>query len=219
MMKWFSPKLAFTWMARAWGTADSARLAPPGEDEDSAAAGGRRTGSAGPTGPRTSADSKSMLIQHLPAEVRQGGERFPAPLPRFCYWSSFNTLCCIWLACASEEMPVWFRIEYLVMLATSCAMSAARMPSSAADRFCVWLLITATALCSRFMAAPRLPRRVAMLAMAWLMSVRAAWALAAEVRSSAEMSSAVVPSPTSLLPSAPVVAEIVPDPVAVESVR
>src|SRR5271166_4435864 len=59
------------------------------------------------------------------AQHRRG---FGAPVD---YWSSLSTACCIWFACARAEMPVWFKIEYLVKFATSVGMSAEVMELSA----------------------------------------------------------------------------------------
>src|SRR5690242_20781487 len=61
-------------------------------------------------------------------------------------------------------------------------MSAARIPSSAEDRFCVWFCMTLTALWSRLIAAPMLPRVAATDWIAALMLVNAAWAAAAVVK-------------------------------------
>jgi hypothetical protein len=102
-------------------------------------------------------------------------------------------LCCDWLACARAEMPVWFRIWNLDKLPTSVAISAPRIWSSAAERFCTWLVITALADCSRLMFAPKVPRKAATLAIALLMSVRAVAAVAAVVRSSVARLTGLVP--------------------------
>src|SRR5580698_1028915 len=53
------------------------------------------------------------------------------------------------------------------------------MPSWAEDRFWVWLAMTLLAACSRLVPAPIEPRSAATCAMALLMSVRAAWEVAA----------------------------------------
>jgi len=78
-------------------------------------------------------------------------------------------------------MPVWFRIWNLVRLATSCEISASRIPLWAAVKFWVWLLMTLTALCSRLMLAPNAPRVAATDWMAVSMVARAAVAAAALV--------------------------------------
>src|SRR5258707_7896026 len=80
-------------------------------------------------------------------------------------------------------MPVWFRMLNLDRFATSCEMLAPRMLSSAADRFCTWLLMTVLADCNRLMLAPMVPRSAATLATAELISPSARAALAAVVRS------------------------------------
>ncbi len=55
-------------------------------------------------------------------------------------------------------MPVWFRMEYLVRLATSVGISAEVMSLCAEVRFWIWALITLPAACSRLTLAPMLPR-------------------------------------------------------------
>ena len=43
------------------------------------------------------------------------------------YWSSFNSVCGIWFACASMATPDCSSIWFLVRLTTSSAMSVSRM--------------------------------------------------------------------------------------------
>ena len=54
---------------------------------------------------------------------------------RSSYCNSFRMLCWAEFACASAEMPDWFRMEYSDRLVTCCGMFAATMLSSAAVRF------------------------------------------------------------------------------------
>ena len=70
-------------------------------------------------------------------------------------------------------MPVCSRMEYLVRLATAEGMSAAVMVFSAEVRFCTWLLMTLLAAVSRLTLAPKVPRTLAMLAMAASIAVKA----------------------------------------------
>jgi len=68
-------------------------------------------------------------------------------------------------------------MEYFVRLATADGISAAVIVFCADVRFCTWLLITLLAAVNRFTLAPSVPRTLAMLAMAALMSVRVLCAL------------------------------------------
>src|SRR3954471_19567626 len=92
-------------------------------------------------------------------------------------------------------MPVWLRIVNFVMFATSWAISAARMPSSAADRFWIWLLITLLAAPRRLIAAPSVPRSAATFEIALVIFVSAAVALSLVSRSFEEMSTLLLPKP------------------------
>ncbi len=94
--------------------------------------------------------------------------------------------------CCKAAIPVCCRMLYFVMAATSLPISAARIPSDAADRFWTWLFMTLFAACNWFTLAPRVPRTPAMPAIASLIEVRAAWAAVALVRTALEISTAVV---------------------------
>lgn len=95
-------------------------------------------------------------------------------------------LCCAEFACASAEMPDWFRIENSERLVTCCGMFAAVIWSWAAVRFCTCELITFTADCNRLMPAPIVPRKPATFEIALLMSFSAVVAVPDEDRSSLE---------------------------------
>ena len=59
----------------------------------------------------------------IPCHAKKGAHWTPSPaLPHVapfqfpeCYCNSFVTSCCMLLACANAEMPVWLRISYFDM--------------------------------------------------------------------------------------------------------
>src|SRR5437764_14769344 len=90
-------------------------------------------------------------------EVKMRRRRVYTFSARGSYFKSESTSCWLWLAWARAAMPVCSRMENLVRFAMVCAVSAARILSSAEVRFWVWLLMTFDALGSRLLPAPVWP--------------------------------------------------------------
>src|SRR5215469_15032046 len=121
------------------------------------------------------------LAQDFLVWTRSGGARSLHHQGGYC--NSFSTDCCIWLDCCSAAIPVCCKMLYFERLATCWPISAALMPSSALDRFWIWMAMTFEALCRRFDTAPRLPRSEAMFEIALEIAVKADCASAAVLRS------------------------------------